>query len=104
LIELEEWWNLEEQIDMICRQFLAAESDDQVLITLNRIQILTTRSLLILFFNYKFLSTTENLKESKALLKYLHVRKSDLTEFYVSRSNNLSQTMVKDFDWTLKVV
>jgi hypothetical protein len=44
------------------------------------------------------------LKEHAALLfTVLNVRKSDLKDYYLNKLGNFSNSLVKDFDWNVKV-
>ena len=47
----------------------------------------------------------ENVKTELAqfLLKAISLRKSDLREYFLAKTNNLANTLVGDFDWTVKV-
>ncbi|CAF0788244.1 unnamed protein product [Brachionus calyciflorus] len=50
-----------------------------------------------------FLEQIRDLPNSDILLKVLRTRKNDLKEIYMTRTSNLFDTYLKNFDWSLKM-
>ncbi len=80
-IELEDWWHLEAQLKKAANHYMDSESDVEFMALLDGL-------------DNKFKS---------GLVKLFNARKTDLTTFFVCESSNISQTNLKDFDWSVKV-
>ena len=77
--DLDQWWQLEEQFDLMARLILNSESEEQ------------------------FLENFNGVKNSSLFWKLFNVRKAELREYFLSKSSNLCNTLVKDFDWSVKL-
>ena len=106
-ISIEDWWILNQQLEDVSRLLLGKIVQENV----QEVSYRTPRSPIkqgwfAKLFNYlKAKQVLGNVKEELAsfLVKAVTVRKSDLHDYFITKTNNLAGTLVGDFDWSVKV-
>ena len=106
-ISIEDWWALNQQLEDVSRLLLGKVVQENVQeVSYHSPRSSIKQSWLAKLFNYlKAKLVLGNVKEELAsfLVKAVTVRRSDLHDYFITKTNNLAGTLVSDFDWSVKV-